>query len=138
MDRYLGKYSSHTYALLRIVAGLVFAQHGAVKLFGVLGGFGGPGKTAPLFSQMGLAGVIEFFGGLLIAFGLFAAITAFIASGEMAVAYFQAHFPDAFFPIQNKGELAVVLCFVFLNVAAHGAGIWSIDALRGKGAKSSG
>jgi putative oxidoreductase len=117
---------------LRIVAGLLFLQHGAQKLFGLLGGFGESGGTAPLLSLMGLAGVIEFFGGLLMALGLFAGWAAFVASGQMAVAYFMAHAPQGFFPIQNRGELAVLYCFMFLYVATRGAGIWSIDEVMGK------
>ncbi len=89
MEKLLGPYRPYLYALLRIVAGLAFAQHGAQKLFGVLGAQG----TPPLMSQMGIAGIIEFVGGILIAIGLFTSPVAFIASGEMAVAYFQAHFP---------------------------------------------
>ncbi|HLE20869.1 MAG TPA: DoxX family protein, partial [Vicinamibacteria bacterium] len=116
MNRYLGKFSPQAFALLRIVAGLLFAQHGAQKLFGLLGGFGESGGTAALFSLMGLAGVIEFFGGLLVAVGLFASWAAFLASGEMAVAYFMAHAPQGFFPIQNRGELAALYCFLFLYV----------------------
>ena len=133
MHQYLNRFSPQAFALLRIMAGLLFMQHGAQKLFGLLGGFGESG-TAPLFSQMGLAGVIEFFGGLLIALGLFTSWTAFLASGEMAVAYFMAHAPRGFFPIQNGGELAVLYCFVFLYMATRGAGPWSLDgALRKKG-----
>lgn len=79
--------------------------------------------------MMGVAGVIEFFGGGLIALGVFASYAAFIASGEMAVAYFMMHFPKSFFPIINKGELAVLFCFVFLYIAVHGSGVWSIDHL---------
>lgn len=131
MEKVLGKFSPQIYALLRIVAGLMFAQHGAQKLFAVLG----REEPVQLASLMGLAGVIEFFGGLLIAVGLVAGTAAFIASGEMAVAYFRAHAPRAFFPIQNEGELAVLYCFVFLYIASRGSGIWSIDAMRGKGKK---
>src|SRR5689334_6759607 len=99
----------YLYVLLRIIAGLLFACHGAQKLLGMFGGFGGhPGATAPLFSQMGLAGIIELVGGLLIALGIFTGPAAFIASGEMAFAYFQAHFPHGFWPIQNGGETAVL------------------------------
>ena len=131
MEGFLGRFGPQIYALLRIVAGLLFAQHGAQKTFGLLGGFGGePGNTAQLFSLIGLAGVIEFFGGLLIAIGLQAGIVAFIACGEMAVAYFRAHAFRAFFPIQNGGELAMLYCFLWLFIAAKGSGIWSIDALR--------
>ena len=131
MERFLGRFAPQTYALLRLVAGLLFAQHGAQKLFGLLGGFGGePGNTAQLFSLIGLAGVIEFFGGLLIAVGLQAGVIAFIASGEMAFAYFTAHAPRALFPIQNGGELAMLYCFLWLFIASKGSGIWSVDALR--------
>jgi putative oxidoreductase len=111
-------------ALLRIVAGALFASHGAQKLFGVLGGHPMTGKPLML-----IAGIIEFFGGLLIAAGLFARIAAFIASGEMAVAYFMAHVPRGFWPIENRGELAVVFCFVFLYIAARGPGRLALDNL---------
>jgi putative oxidoreductase len=129
MERVLGKYAPYLYALLRIIAGLMFACHGAQKLFGVLGGLGGqPGATAPLFSLMGLAGVIEFVGGLCIAFGFLASYAAFMASGQMAVAYFMGHAPRHPWPIQNQGELAVLYCFLFLYIAAKGAGRWSIKS----------
>lgn len=122
MKRVLGTYAPYLYMVLRIVAGLLFACHGAQKLFGVLGGVGGqPGAVAPLWSLAGAAGVIEFLGGLLIAFGVLTSYAAFIASGEMAVAYFTRHLPRGFWPIQNGGELAVLYCFLFLYIAAHGA-----------------
>jgi putative oxidoreductase len=127
MEKVLGKFSPQIYALLRIVAGLLFAQHGAQKLFGALGG-----ETVQLVSRMGLAGVIELVGGLLIALGLFSSLAAFIASGEMAAAYFIAHAGNGLFPIQNRGELAVLNCFLFLYIASRGSEIWSIDAVRGK------
>jgi putative oxidoreductase len=123
---FLGRYSEHTYALMRIILALLYFCHGAQKLFGVLGGepvWGGP----PL---MIAAGLIEVTAGLLIALGLFTTPAAFIASGEMAVAYFKAHAPRGLWPIENHGELAVALCFVFLYIAARGAGIWSVDGLR--------
>lgn len=126
MEKWLGKYSNFFYALLRIIAGLLFACHGAQKLFGVLGG------TKQTETLMVAAGVIEFFGGILIALGLFAGYAAFIASGQMAVAYFMRHYPDGFWPIANRGELAALYCFVFLYVASVGSGILSIDALIGK------
>jgi putative oxidoreductase len=126
MQRYLAPYQSTIYALLRIVAGFLFFQHGLPKLFG---GFGRDAPVA-LMSQMGLAGVIEVFGGAAIALGLFTSPVAFIASGEMAVAYFQAHLPRGFWPIVNGGELAALNCFVFLYFAATGSGKWSVDALR--------
>lgn len=126
MERFLGPYTATLHALLRIVAGFLFFQHGLPKLFG---GFGSQGAM-PLFSQMGLAGVIEVFGGAAIALGLFASPVAFIASGEMAVAYFQAHLPRGFWPVANGGELAALYCFLFLYFAATGAGKWSVDGLR--------
>jgi putative oxidoreductase len=123
----LGRFSGVFYALMRLVVGLLFACHGAQKLFGVLGG-----HQMPLMSQMGLAGVIEFFGGLLIAGGLLTSIVAFIASGEMAWAYFQAHAPGGFWPILNRGETAVTFCFVFLYIASMGSGRYSLDRLLGR------
>ena len=127
MEKWLGKYSNFFYALLRIVAGVLFACHGAQKLFGVLGG------TKQTDTLMQAAGVIEFAGGILIAAGLFTSIVAFIAAGEMAVAYFKQHTSGGLWPIVNRGELAVLYCFIFLFLASRGSGILSIDALRGKG-----
>lgn len=119
--RFLSRWVEPIFAVLRVVAGLLFACHGAQKLFGVLGG---QVAGEPL---MILAGVIELAGGLLIAVGLFTPIAAFIASGEMAVAYFVAHAPQGFWPIQNGGELAALYCFLFLYVAARGGGPYSVD-----------
>ncbi|HYE85085.1 MAG TPA: DoxX family protein [Vicinamibacterales bacterium] len=126
MQNVLGRFSPYLYALMRIAVGFLFFQHGLPKLFG------GFGRSAPaeLMSQMGLAGIIEVIGGAMIALGLFTSPVAFIASGEMAVAYFQAHAPRGFWPIQNGGELAAVYCFVFLYFAAVGSGKLSIDAIR--------
>ena len=126
MQPLLGRYSSYLYVLLRIAAGFLFFQHGLPKLFG---GFGRT-APAPLMSQMGLAGIIEVVGGAMISLGLFTPVVAFIASGEMAWAYFQAHAPRGFWPITNGGELAALYCFVFLYVAAVGSGRWSVDSLR--------
>jgi putative oxidoreductase len=114
--------SEVVYALMRVVLGLLFACHGAQKL---LGAFGKEPVREPL---MILAGVIELGGGLLIAAGLVTRVAAFLASGQMAVAYFMAHAPDGFWPILNQGELAVVYCFVFLLVAALGGGRYSLDS----------
>lgn len=122
--RFLAKYTESIYAILRIVAGLLFACHGAQKLFGALGGQQVTGNAF-----MMLAGIIEFFGGLLIAVGLFAGIAAFIASGQMAVAYFKVHAPNGFWPIQNQGELAMLYCFLFLYIAARGSGAFSMDRM---------
>jgi len=126
MPKLLGRYPNLFYTLMRIITGALFACHGAQKLFGVLGG---QKQEAPL---MLAAGVIEFAGGIMIAVGLLTCIVAFIASGEMAYAYFKQHAPGAFWPIVNHGELAVLYCFVFLYIASRGPGIWSIDALIGK------
>jgi putative oxidoreductase len=126
MDRWLGRYSDVLYALMRVVVGLLFASHGAQKLFGVLGG------QSQLSNPLMLAaGIIEFGGGLLVAVGLWASYAAFLASGQMAVAYFMAHAPAGFWPILNKGELAVLYCFVFLFIASRGSGRWSVDGLLG-------
>ena len=121
MQSLLSPYAPYFYALLRIAAGLLFAQHGAQKLFGVLGG-----NAFPMFSQLWVAGIIEFFGGLAIAVGAFTSPVAFIASGQMAVAYFQSHLPRGLWPIQNGGELAVLFCFLFLYIASRGSGKWSL------------
>jgi putative oxidoreductase len=107
----------------RIVFGLMFMQHGAQKLFAMFG----REEAVQLFSQMGLAGVLEFYGGLLIVLGLFTRPVAFLLSGEMAVAYFQAHFPRGWIPIENRGEVVVLYCFAFLYLAARGGGGFSLD-----------
>jgi putative oxidoreductase len=122
--RFLERFTEPCYALFRIVFGLLFACHGAQK---VLGAFGGPKADAPL---MIVGGWIELVAGILILVGLFAGIAAFIASGEMAVAYFMVHAKGGFWPIVNHGEAAVLYCFAFLYIAARGSGIWSLDQLR--------
>ena len=122
MERVLGRFALHVYALLRIVAGLLFACHGAQKLLGVLGG-----QQVVLTSKLGLAGVIELVGGLMISFGCLTSVTAIIASGEMVWAYFTVHAPRGYFPIRNGGELAGLYCFLFLYIASRGAGPWGID-----------
>ena len=132
MERILGPYSPYLYAVMRIVVGFLFACHGAQKLFGVLGGVGPSGESASLFSLMGLAGLIEFFGGLCVMLGLLTGTAAFIASGQMAAAYFMAHHPRGFWPILNEGEPAALFCFIFLYIASKGAGVWSIDRVRSK------
>jgi putative oxidoreductase len=118
---------SVTHALLRVVTGLMFWQHGAQKLFGWLDGR----QVQDLTSLFGLAGVLEFFGGILVILGLFTRPVALILSGEMAFAYFMAHAPQGLWPIQNRGEVAVLFCFTYLFFAAHGAGRYSLDALLG-------
>lgn len=129
MENVLGKLSPYIYAIFRIIVGLLFALHGSQKLFGW------PGEKTPaeLASLMGVAGIIELIGGLMIALGLLAGYAAFITSGQMAVAYFMVHFKQNFFPVLNGGELAVLYCFIFLYIATRGAGTWSIDGLFQKG-----
>lgn len=129
MANHRGGLADVAFFLARLIFGLMFACHGAQKLFGVLGGTRMIGNP-----QMLIAGIVEFAGGLLIASGLLTRLAAFIASGEMAVAYFKSHAPHGFWPIQNKGELAVAYCFFFLFVAAYGAGPYSLDRIfRDKG-----
>jgi putative oxidoreductase len=127
VERFLGRFAPPLYAILRIIAGLMFLLHGTQKILGWPGGKGGGGPL-PLLPT--IAGWLEMILGLLIAIGLFGSFAAFLASGEMAVAYFKAHAPQAFWPIVNEGELAVLYCFLFLYIAAAGSGIWSVDAAR--------
>ncbi|HVO12750.1 MAG TPA: DoxX family protein [Vicinamibacteria bacterium] len=130
MERWLGGLSELFYAILRLFAGVLFACHGAQKLFGVLGGhkmLGSPLMTA--------AGIIELGGGVLIALGLFAGWAAFLAAGQMAVAYFMVHAHKGTWPIQNGGELAVLYCFLFLFIASRGSGPYGVD--RGAARRSS-
>ncbi len=117
-----------SYFLLRVVAGLLFFHAGSVKFLGWFGGMPG-GMTAPLLSQIGIGGMMEFFGGIAIMLGLLTQPIAFLLSGEMAVAYWQFHAPNGAWPVQNHGEPAVLFCFIFLYMAAKGGGEWSIDAL---------
>jgi len=120
----LRKFSDLVYSIMRLIVGFLFACHGAQKLFGVLGG------RKELHDVQGLvAGVIEFGAGAAVAIGLFSAVAAFIASGEMAVAYFKAHAPRGFWPIVNRGELAVLYCFIFLYIATQGDGRLSLRRL---------
>jgi putative oxidoreductase len=124
MKPLLDRIEPYAFALFRIVFGLLFFQHGAQKLLGWPSALGF--QLPPLLR---VAGTIELTCGFLIMIGLVADFAAFLACGEMASAYFIGHFPHGFWPIVNKGEPAVLFCFAFLLIAAHGAGRWSIDAL---------
>jgi putative oxidoreductase len=122
----------YTYALLRIFTGFLFAAHGGQKLFSYPVEGGATGTT------LYIAGPIELFGGLLVMVGLFTSYTAFLCSGLMAAAYWMAHGLNSFWPIANRGELAVIYCFIFLFMASRGSGIWSVDALLGSTQATSG
>lgn len=114
-------------SILRIVAAFLFMQHGSQKLFS----FPAAPQTEPaLFSLMGVAGMLEFFGGALLLLGLFTRPVAFLLAGEMAFAYFMVHAPMGFWPLVNKGELAALYCFLYLYLSAAGGGPWSLDRLR--------
>jgi putative oxidoreductase len=118
-------------SLLRIFAAALFILVGARKLFAFPAGITPDGGTVRLMSELGLAGFLEVFGGALLLLGLFTRPVAFILAGEMAVAYFQVHFPRGFWPVMNGGQLAVLYCFIWLYFSAAGAGPWSLDAMRG-------
>ena len=121
------RYASTIYAIVRMVFGFLFLVHGLQKLFGMF-----DGTVVPLGSLLGVAAMVELIGGILIIVGLFTRLAAFIASGEMAAAYFIMHLPQAFWPVQNGGESAVLFCFAFLYIAVRGAGSLSVDGLRNK------
>jgi len=125
-----GWWGPRAQSVLRIVAGLLFFLTGTAKLFGWPVGADGDATTVALFSEIGLAGVLETFGGALMLLGLFTRPVAFILSGQMAVAYFQFHFPSGFWPTTNDGVPAVLYCFIWLFFSAAGAGPWSLDAMR--------
>lgn len=116
-----------TVLLLRIVAGILFIQHGGVKLFGWFGGMPPDGAKAVPMTMPFIAGLLEVVGGALIMLGLFTRVVGFILSGEMAVAYFMVHAPQGTWPMENHGEAAVLFCFIFLVLAAYGAGKFSVD-----------
>ena len=119
-EKYINK--DYAYFIFRVLVGLLFLQHGLQKLLGMFGG-----KSAELFSIMGLAGIIEFLAGISIALGLFARFGAFFAALQMAVAYFMAHSPKGLVPILNMGELALLYFAAFLAIMAFGAGKWSLE-----------
>lgn len=119
----------HLKSILRIAAALMFIQAGTMKLFAFPIGMPPSGGTVEIFSLMGLAGILETFGGALMLVGLFTRPTAFILAGEMAVAYFMAHFPMSFWTVLNGGQPAVLYCFIWLYMSAAGPGPWSMDAI---------
>jgi putative oxidoreductase len=142
IDSIQSRWAPRILSVLRIVAAFLLLQHGLQKVFGVLVPTPAPGApsshgTFTMFSLMGLAGILEFFGGLLVLLGLFTRPVAFILSGMLATAYFTSHAPGGFWPILNRGELAAIYSFVFLYLAAAGGGEWSLDnLLRRRGAAS--
>ncbi len=125
MKPILSTWHDHTYSLLRIFAGAMFMIHGTMIVFG----YPPSPMKAPLNTLGGVSGILELIFGGLVLIGLLTSIAGFLASGEMAVAYFLVHAPKGFFPHKNMGELAVLYCFIFLYIAANGAGVWSIDHL---------
>jgi putative oxidoreductase len=125
MKAFLSNYSSQTYALMRMVVGFLFLWHGVQKLFG----FPMPMPPGVPAFIIYVAGPIELVAGVLVMIGLCTPWAAFLASGQMAFAYWMDHGTKALLPIQNQGELAALYCFVFLYIGSHGSGIWSLDAL---------
>jgi putative oxidoreductase len=122
----LNRYAPHALALLRIVAALLFMEHGTQKLFGIP-----PTEMSPTFASLPwFAGVIEFVGGVLVLVGLFTRPAAFVMSGTMAVAYWMVHAPQSVFPVENGGDAAILFCFVFLYLVFAGPGAWSLDGRR--------
>lgn len=126
-------------SMMRIVVAFLFMAHGSVKLFGMPAAR--PTAPVPWLSLLGVGGILELFGGLLLLLGLFTRPVAFILAGQMAVAYFMSHAPKGFWPLINRGELAVLYCFVFFYLTAAGGGPWSLDHLwrrrrNGKGART--
>lgn len=128
---WLSRWQPQLLALLRIVAGLLFIEHGTIKLFSFPVPFEMPGELPPMLF---VGGIIEVVAGALIIVGLFTRLAAFIASGEMAVAYWMFHAPQAPWPAVNQGDAAILFCFVFLYIAAAGPGTWSIDRARSRSA----
>ena len=127
---WLSRWQPQLLALLRIVTGLLFVEHATQKFFA----FPIPFPMLPLPPLLVAAGVVELVAGVLVTIGLFTRLAAFLASGEMAIAYFYMHFPQSFWPAANKGENAILLCFIFLYIAAAGPGAWSIDGARTRNA----
>ncbi len=127
LGRRIESYEETIYSMFRVLVGLLFAQHGVQKLFGFFGGVDGSGNTASLFSIYGAAGVIEFFGGLLIAIGILTRLVAFLTTGEMVAAQFIAHIPEGLIPILNGGELGLLYVAAFLVLIVYGNGRYSLE-----------
>jgi putative oxidoreductase len=123
----IAEWTPRMLSILRIVAALLFMEHGTQKLLGFPPG---PNPAPALFTLIWVQGVIELVGGVLLAIGLFTRPVAFILAGDMAVAYFMAHAPRSFYPLLNGGDLAITYCFIFLYLAVAGGGIWSLDTAR--------
>jgi putative oxidoreductase len=121
----LARFAPHILGATRILLGILFACHGAQKVFGAFGGI--PAGVPALIVWVG--GGLELVGGALVAVGLFTRSAAFLTSGEMAVAYFMAHAPNGFWPIKNGGEMAILYCWLFLNLAAQGPGAWALSSV---------
>ena len=125
----MNRIAAITHGLLRIFAAAIVFCPGALKLFGW---FGGMPTAVPMTPLVWTAGILEVVGGVLLFIGLFTKPVAFILSGEMAFAFFIGHFPHGFFPIENHGEGAVLLCFIFLFLWGNGSGAWSLDGFRAR------
>ena len=127
---WLSRWQPQVLGLVRIVVGLLYLEHATQKFLA----FPVPFPIQPLPPLLAAAGIVEVIAGLLITIGLFTRLAAFLASGEMAIAYFYMHLPQGFWPVVNKGEVAILFCFIFLNIAAAGPGAWSIDGTRKRSA----
>ena len=134
MTETMAAWAPRALSVLRIITGLMIIEHGMAKLLGwpVVAAF----ANLKLFSLLGLAGILETFGGLAILLGFFTSPVAFILAGEMAFAFFMSHFPRGWFPLLNQGNLAILYCFVYLYLAAAGGGPWSVDAMRARTARA--
>ena len=129
--RLLEKWQPQLLALLRVMAALLFMEHGMAKLFHFP--VPQPGAPDPLPLLLLAAAIIEVIGGVLVALGLFTRLAAFLMAGEIAIGYFLFHFPKSFWPIVNQGEAAILFCFIFLYLASAGPGAWSVDGARLRG-----
>ena len=127
---WLSRWQPQVLAILRIVAGLLLLEHATMKFFH----FPAPLMPGPLPTLLAVAGAIELITSVLITLGLFTSLAAFVASGELAAAYFIGHFPKSFWPAINMGEPAILFCFIFLYIAAAGPGAWALDNLRTRNA----